>query len=380
MSLLLRSGWITAPVMVLVLAGLVTASLPVLDMRLGYDAISGLPDDDPVDAGQQLATEGFPPGIVAPTVLLVEGSGLGRNLLGLVRLQRDVEREPGVAGSFGAGTVDAVRRLAPPGDTPDVRDPLGLAVAADGSAARMLLVLGDDPYGGRAVQRLESLRDELPELVRQAGLPPGTRATVAGDTAVVLELVDELRGDLARVAGGVIVLDLLLLTAFLRSALAPLIVVGGSVLAVAASLGTTTWIFQEYLGADGIAFYVPLATLVLLLSLGADYGVFSIGHAWGIARRHPLRDSLVRGSAETSTVIALAGVLLGASFALLALVPVQAFMQFAVAMSFGVLLDTFVIRPVLLPTAIRTLGDVSMWPRRPATEVGAADDAEGASP
>lgn len=345
------------------LAALVVMAVPVLEMRLGYDAISGLPDDDPSARGQQLAGEGFADGIVAPTVILVEGRALTREIPALVRLQQRIDDEPGVAGSFGAGTVSSVRSLLEQeGEGPALRDPLGLAVTPDGHSARFLAVLDDDPYGGLAVERLGELRARLPQLLEESGLPDNTRATVAGDTAVVLELVDALRSDLTRVAIGVVLLDLLLIAAFLRSVITPMLVVGGSLLAVGAALGVTTWTFQELLGSQGVAFYVPVATLVLLLSLGADYGVFAVGHAWQLARTRPLQAALVQGGAETNGVIAIAGALLGMSFALLALVPIEAFLQFAVAMAVGVLLDTFVIRPILLPASIRLVGEAARWP------------------
>lgn len=355
--------------MIVVLVPLVFAAAHVRELRAGYGAVSGLPDGDPVREGQRIVEEGFAAGIIAPTVLLVEGERLTDFVPELVALQQAVGTQPGVAGTFGVGTADAVRELVDARtDAEALRDPLGLAVAPEGGSARMLVVLEDDPYGGLGVQRLRDLRDRLPELAREAGLPDDAHVSFAGDTAVVTQLVSRLRGDLLRVTVTVVLLNLLLLAVFLRSLVAPLLVVGASLLAVVASLGITTWVFQDMLGGDGITFYVPLASLVLLLSLGADYGIFAIGHAWGHTRTHTMRDALVIGSSETSSVIAVAGLLLGASFALLSVVPVDAFLQFAVAMSVGILIDTFVIRPVLLPSAVLAIGPVAMWPRRPAVE------------
>lgn len=369
MARLLTNRFTAIAAMLVTLVPLAYAAVHVRELRAGYGAVSGLPDGDPVREGQRIVEEGFALGIIAPTVLLVEGDRLDRDVPGLVALQRTVGTQPGVAGTFGVGTADAVRELvAARTDAEALRDPLGLAVAPDGSSARMLVVLDDDPYGGLGVQRMRDLRDRLPELARDAGLPDDVRISLAGDTAVVTQLVERLREDLLRVTVTVVLLNLLLLAIFLRSALAPLLVVGASLLAVLASLGITTWVFQDLLGGDGITFYVPLASLVLLLSLGADYGIFAIGHAWGHTRTHTMRDALVIGSSETSSVIAIAGLLLGASFALLAVVPVDAFTQFAVAMSVGILIDTFVIRPVLLPSMVLAIGPAAMWPRRPASE------------
>ena len=244
-----------------------------------------------------------------------------------------------------------------------MRDPLGLAITTTGDTARLQLVLDDDPYGGRGAETLDKLRQRAPDLAVESGLGDA-RLSFGGDTAVVLELVDDLRADMLRVALGVVVLNLLLLGAYLRSAIAPFVVVGGSVLAVAASLGIVTFVFQDLLGYDGIAFYVPLASIVLLLSLGADYGVFSIGHSWSLARTRSLEDALIVGSRQTSGVIAMAGTILAASFALLAIVPIDAFLQFATTMAIGVLIDTFIVRPILLPAALCAIGRVALWPMR----------------
>ena len=365
-SLLMRRR-VAVLVSIVTLAGLVAVAIPAASMRLGYDAISGLPASDPVARGEQIAQRGFAPGIVSPTVVLIEGSGLNTDLPRLARFQDALAAQPGVAGAFGPATARDLRRLAEPESTlAGLRDPLGLAITTTGDTARLQLVLDDDPYGGRGAETLDKLRQRAPDLAVESGLGDA-RLSFGGDTAVVLELVDDLRADMLRVALGVVILNLLLLSAYLRSAIAPLVVVGGSVLAVAASLGIVTFVFQDLLGYDGIAFYVPLASIVLLLSLGADYGVFSIGHSWSLARTRSLEDALIVGSRQTSGVIAMAGTILAASFALLAIVPIDAFLQFATTMAIGVLIDTFIVRPILLPAALCAIGRAALWPMRPDT-------------
>lgn len=359
-----RGRSIAAAAIVVVL--LAAASLPVLQMRMGYDAITGLPDESEPARGQHLLEQAFAPGIIAPSVVLVEGEDLHEHTRELSRLQVRIASHPGVAGVLGPGSLELLRRATPRsiGQLSELNRGLGLVVSRDGTTARMLVILDEDPYGGRAVEQAKALDAHLDDALDAVGLEDA-RASLAGDTAVIAQLLEILGRDMALVAAIIVVVDLLLLALFLRSVATPLVVVGGTVLAVTASLGLTTLLFQGILDADGIAFYVPLATLVLLLSLGADYGVFSVGHIWTAARTRPLREAVLVSAGRTNATIATAGFVLALSFGLLALVPLEAFLQFAVAMSVGVLLDTYLVRPILLPAAILSLGRVSTWPARP---------------
>src|SRR5690606_31131818 len=100
---------------------------------------------------------------------------------------------------------------------------------------------------------------------------------------------------------------------------------------------------------QGLAYFVPFGAAVLLLSLGSDYNVFLTGRIWQEARGRPLREAVRVAGARAATPIAIAGLVLAASFALLALVPLRAFHQLAFAMTFGLLLDAFLVRTLLVP-------------------------------
>lgn len=352
-----RRSVVTSVVIAVVL---IACTLPTLSLRLGYDAVDGLPATSEPAAGQRLLERAFPAGVLAPSVVLVEGSDLPEHLPDLERMQQRIARQDGVAGVLGPGTLAAARRLAPraDGDTVDLARALGLVISDDGRSARLVIFLSEDPYGGRAVRDLRNLRDQI-------DAPAGTRVSLGGDTAVVSELLDILVNDMQRIIVAILIFDLLLLMAFLRSAVVAVLILAGSLLALGAALGLTTVAYQMVLGQDGVTFYVPLATLVLLLSLGADYGIFAAGHV----RDRQLAgqgttDAIIDASEETNATIAVAGLVLALSFALLALVQIQAFQQFAFAMATGVLIDTFVIRPIFLPAMIRALDSRGALPSR----------------
>jgi RND superfamily putative drug exporter len=158
--------------------------------------------------------------------------------------------------------------------------------------------------------------------------------------------------DLLRVAAAALLAAFVVLAIFLRSLLAPLVLLFASVLALGVSLGLTTLLFQDRLGYGGLSWYVPFTAAVLLIALGSDYNVFVAGRIWQHARRRPLRDAIVLAAPNSAKALMVAGAALALSFGALAIVPLRSFRELAFAMACGVLVETFVVRPVLVPSLL----------------------------
>ena len=344
---------VAAAVCVVVLGLLVTASLPLGGLRAAVSPVAALPDGNPVREAADAAAAGFAPGIIAPTTLVVARPGISVERAKLVELERLLEEQSSVAGVLGPSIQPLPREV-------------GLFLAPDGGAARYLLTLDSDPLGAEAIDALRELRQRMPALLAEAGLPDA-EVSFAGDTALGLSLVDTAVADLVRVAVAVVLVNLLLLVVFLRALVAPLYLLATTMLAVGASLGLTTWFFQDVLGRDGLIFYVPMAAAVLLISLGSDYNIFSAGYIWEEARRRPLPEALAVAVPRSTRAITAAGVTLAASFALVALIPVAPFEELAFAVAVGVLIDAFVVRSLLVPALISLVGRASGWPGRRLT-------------
>lgn len=361
----------------LVIAAVVTGLLLVpasfvLDTRLGFSIVSGLPEDAGPRQAAFAAARGFAPGILSPVVVVFEGPELARSRRSLIRLERLIERNRGVVGVVGleeAGALSRVFRRIPRlerlvGERPDpARLALRAVLAGGRDAVRFMLIFRDPPLGARAIRTLQELRLEMPEMLRRSGVQP-VSVGFAGDTALAEETIAQTLDDLKRIVATVLLLDIILLVVFLRSALAPLYVMAVSVLGFAASLGVTTLLFQGILGEGSLSFFVPFAGAVLLVSLGSDYSVFLIGRIWNEASRVPLRRAIATATPRASRAIAVAGITLAFSFATLALVPLDAFRQFAFLMAAGILIDTFVVRSFLMPAVIAVFGGAGSWPRR----------------
>lgn len=312
-------------------------------LKLANPIVRGLPRGSEPRQTYAIAARGFAAGMLSPTVLVVSGRGIAGRRAALVRLGRSLERQPGVALAVGP-------RLNP---VAGVR--FGATVSRDGDAARYFVVLRDDPVGARAIAAVRGIERRLPELLDAAGLP-GAQASLAGDTALSAETIDKTLGDLARIAPIALFAILLVLSLYLRAIVAPLYLVGVSALGFAAALGVSARVLGE------MTYYVPFTVAVLLVALGSDYNVFLVGRVWQEARRRPLEEAVPVAASRATGAITLAGLVLASSFALMAIVPIRAFREIAFVMTAGLLLDTLLLRTVLVPALMVLVGRRSGWP------------------
>jgi RND superfamily putative drug exporter len=389
MTYALANRWVAAPIALAGIAVLVFASFGVRDLELGFSLTGALPDGSGPKVAALAASDGFAPGIVAPTEVVLnadEGAAIGVDQL--TSLQHLLEEQPGVAGVVGpreAGQLDALVRQAStirgaPNTVGDAQgELLNAMLTPNHDAARLLVILDSEPLGGPAVETLDHLRTFLPALVERAGFSGGIETAVAGDTALAADTIDRTGSDLRVVGIVVLLLMLVLLAGFIRAAVAPVYLLAVSVLAFVATLGITAYVFREVFGVVTTSFFVPFASAVLLVALGSDYNIFLVGRVWDEARSMPLRDAIAVAAPDASRAIAVAGITLAASFAVLAVVPIRPMQQFAFVMAAGVLLDTFFVRAIVVPALIATVGPASAWPggfRRPGGENRPALEAE----
>ena len=339
-------------------AGLLLAAWGAHTIHLGSPLIRELPSSSAAARAGTAAADGFAPGILSPTEILVIGPGVARQTAALARLQHELAVQPGVAETAGPASLPSPSSL--PGA---VAPPFGVnpLLAASGGAARFVVVEKTDPLDATAISRVRQLQDDLPALGRAAGLP-GVRFELAGQTALTGDSISSVFADLGRIALAIMLVTLVLLALFLRSLLAPVYLLAASVLAVFATLGLTMLIGQHVLGYGSLVYFVPFAAGVLLVSLGSDYNVFVVGRIWEEARHRPVADAVAVAAPEASRAITTAGVALAASFAMLALIPLEQFRQIAIAMALGVVLDAIAVRSLLVPALVALFGRLGMWP------------------
>ena len=348
-----RTAWVAAAGVVVLLS---LASLPLGHARLDLSFTTGLPSDDAAAEGAGLLREAGLRGITAPTEILVRQPGLTSDRDALNALQDLVAAQPGVA------------RVLGPADTP-LPSAQGLVLAQSGDAARYVVFYDTDPLAATAISHARQLSRDVPALAVRAGLPEA-RVALTGQTLIASEVAELTRRSLELTLLTALVVELLILALYLRALVAPLVLLACSGLSVAAALGLTTFVFQDLLGGQGLTFYAPFASAVLLIALGSDYNVFSVGAIWKEARHRTLADALMVAVPRSSRAITIAGLILAGTFALVAVIPLSTFRQIAFAMTVGILIDTLVVRPVLTPAVLTLLGRGASWPSRRITTAG----------
>ena len=240
---------------------------------------------------------------------------------------------------------------------------LGLAFAPRAHAARYALIFDSDPTEAPAIAHLERVQRDLPALLRRYGLS-GASVGWGGETALGIETVHAIDTSLWRVVAAAFAVNFLFLLVFLRSLLAPLYLLFASAAALGATFGLTILFFTHVVHDSGLPYYLPVAFSVLLLSLGSDYNIFVVGRIWREADRMTLREAVAVDAPRAGRAITIAGVALALSFAMLALVPITPFAVMAFAMGVGILLDTVLVRSLLVPALIVLFGRAGRWPRR----------------
>jgi RND superfamily putative drug exporter len=266
-----------------------------------------------------------------------------------------------LAQSFPAGSADPaiVVTTADPGSV------LAKVEAIDGIAsarvsnegngvAEISAVISGTPGSAEATDTVRSLRDAV---------PTEGETHVAGTEAELLDEADASRRDLLVIVPLVLAFVLLALMVLLRSVVAPIVLVSTVLATYLASLGASWWIFNDVLDFSALASNAPLFAFVFLVALGVDYNIFLVSRAREESREHGTRQGMLRGLAATGGVITSAGILLAAVFAVLGVLPLVVLAQIGVIICVGVLLDTLVVRTVLVPAIALVLGDRFWWPR-----------------
>ncbi|WLQ07719.1 MMPL family transporter [Arthrobacter oryzae] len=199
-------------------------------------------------------------------------------------------------------------------------------------------------------------------------------ALVGGVTATALDTNTTAQRDLLVIIPVVLAVILLILMLLLRSVLAPVLLVASVVLSYAAAMGVSALVFNNIFGFPGADATVPLFGFVFLVALGVDYNIFLMSRVREESLKHGTRPGILRGLGVTGGVITSAGVVLAATFAALGVIPIMFLVQLAFIVAFGVLLDTVLVRSLLVPALSYDLGRRIWWPSR----LGRLDDDERA--
>ncbi|GAA3351980.1 MMPL family transporter [Amorphoplanes nipponensis] len=200
----------------------------------------------------------------------------------------------------------------------------------------------------------------------------GDGALVGGSVATAMDTKDAAGRDLRVIVPVILLVVLLVLGLLLRAAVAAVLLIATVIASFVAALGAGSWLFRELLGYPGLDNQVPLYAFLFLVALGVDYNIFLVTRAREEAATRGTRGGMIHALAATGAVITSAGVLLAAVFAVLGVLPIITLTQIGVIVGLGVLLDTLLVRTVLVPALATLLGDRFWWPADPAAAHRAA--------
>ncbi|MFC5532067.1 MMPL family transporter [Cohnella yongneupensis] len=336
-SVVSKPGWIIA-LCVVILGGFAVFTTQI---KVTYDILSSFPKDMASREGFALIGDKFSPGELAPVKVMIDTQGKD------ISLAEDLSALP---------YVDSVSE-------PRVGKSNENILAYD-------VELGMNPYSLEAMNRIPELRAATEQALSEAGASDAkNRVWIGGQTAEQYDTKNTGDRDTKLILPIVIGLITLLLLFYLRSVIATIYLVLTVILSYFSALGLG-WIILHYgFGADAIQGSIPLYSFVFLVALGEDYNIFMISSIWQKRKRMPLDQAVREGVGETGSVITSAGLILAGTFAVLATLPIQVLVQFGLITAIGVLLDTFVVRPFLVPAITMKLGKWSFWP-------GKAEDAD----
>ncbi|HEX3172630.1 MAG TPA: MMPL family transporter [Solirubrobacterales bacterium] len=247
--------------------------------------------------------------------------------------------------------VEAVRRsVAGVAGVESVSPP----VASGPPGALVQATLEPNPYSTEAF--------DLIEPIREAAQDTEPAALVGGPSAVEFDVRDAAGWDSIVIPPIILVVVLLILIGLLRAIVAPLILIGTVIVSFLAALGVGYFVFDVIFGFPGSDPSLPLFAFVFLVALGVDYNIFLIARAREETISHGSKQGILRALAVTGGVITSAGIVLAGTFSVLAVLPLTFLTELGFVVAFGVLLDTFLVRSVLVPSLALVAGDNFWWP------------------
>jgi len=354
-----RKAWIGATVILLLcllgLGGLKTN---------GFSVAQGFTNTPDAVLGQNIYDAKFDKGAGAPAVIAVNAADQAAVIAA-------VSTVPGIATAPGSVCVQldyakiAVLRKGsgsaggPPAGTLGC-PPAALQVAPINGRIIVNAVLTDSFDSKGAYDTIARLRSAVHAL-------PGADALVGGQSAATLDVRTASVHDRNLIIPIVLVVIFLVLALLLRALLAPLLLIATVVLSFGASLGVCGWVFTHLFGFAGTDQSFPLFAFVFLVALGIDYNIFLMTRVREESLTFGTRVGVLRGLAVTGGVITSAGVVLAATFAVLGVLPLVFLAELGFAVAFGVLLDTILVRTILVPALAHDIGRKIWWPSKLAS-------------
>ena len=319
-----------ARVAAVAIAGLLLLSLGLAATPIGLSQTEQFRVQAESVSGYETLAAHFPSGLTDPTRVIASTARAAE-------VERAITSTPGVVSANPSGTP------------------------ADG-LSQWSVVLNAEPASDDAFTTVDALRDSV------HAADPG--ALVGGSDAQARDASAAAARDRLVIIPAILIVVLIVLYVLLRSALAPLILVGVTVLSAVAALGLGGWASVHLFGFPALDNTAPLFAFLFLVALGVDYTIFLVTRAREETPEHGTRAGIVRAVSATGAVITSAGIVLAAVFCVLGVLPLIVLTQVGIIVGLGILLDTFVVRTVIIPALFTLIGPRIWWPALRDTDYG----------
>lgn len=301
-----------------------------------YDTLSSFPKNMPSREGFNLISDHFNPGELAPVQVILQTDGKESSV------KSELEKL-----SYVAHISEAKQG------------------AKDQNIISYNVEFNVNPYSNKAMDYIPDLRKKVEHIMKSDGVADSSKKVwIGGQTAEQYDTRLTTTDDAKVIIPIVIGIIALLLLVYLRSVTSMLYLILTVLLSYFSALGLGWAILHYLFDVDAIQGFIPLYSFVFIVALGEDYNIFMISSIWKKSKEMPLLQAIKEGVAESGAVITSAGLILAGTFAILTTLPIQVLVHFGTITAIGVLLDTFIVRPLLVPAITVLLGKWAFWPSK----------------
>jgi RND superfamily putative drug exporter len=267
------------------------------------------------------------------------------------------------AAAISAGLAALKAEFVLQADSPFSRSLRSFYFSQDGTLTRIDIILATDPFASASLEAVSHLRGTAGQILQATGLSEATYY-LGGTSAAQADILKVNGTDFLRVLGLAVIGILLVMIVLLRSILAPVYMVLTVLLNFGATLGLATWIFLDVLKQNTIIYMLPIFVFVILIAVGSDYNIFLVSRIREECHRKTMKEAICQAVASTGGVITSCGIILAGTFATLTTAPLQMVFQVGAAIAVGVIMDTFLVRAIVIPSLATIAGRWSWWPSR----------------
>jgi RND superfamily putative drug exporter len=323
------------PGLALVTTGVIfiAGAFGLLAYKVDYSTTSFFKHSVEAVEGFDVLRSAFPAGTLAPTTVLVESDSGPATQADISEVEARLRSVNGVASARDSG----------------VR-------STNGQIAEVDATLSKDPLDKSGLDIVPRMRDAVSDL------PSGVTALIGGTSAINYDVDQANQRDMEIIVPLALLVMAVILAILLQALVAPLVLLASVVLSFACTLGISILFIRYVVGDAGFDSSIPLFAFIFLVALGIDYTIFLMARVREEARRHGTREGMLRALAATGPVITSAGVILAGTFSVLMTLPVSFTFDLGLMVALGILLDTFIVRTIMVPAAVEVLGDKVWWP------------------